>query len=174
VGMLPYGLAPDEDTVLSAVNGTKQARIELRRHGRSKGHLFVVMACSVGGMCGVLALLVFFASATTGGNPVSVRVHYESCIVQYKAGTIPLSKRSSYRTHTGLVLRLGIKLCSYCIHSGCSTIPVLHGRKLARYHLHTEVGTGPMLASDEPYWTQTAFHVSVLCILCTVICSCTV
>jgi hypothetical protein len=64
VGMLPSGLAPDEYIVLLAVNGTKQARTELRRHGASEEHLFVVMACSVGGMCGVLVLLVFFASAT--------------------------------------------------------------------------------------------------------------
>jgi hypothetical protein len=91
-------------------------------------------------------------------------------MVQYEAGTIPLSKCSSYRTHTGLILGLSIELCSYRIHSGCGTNPVLHGMELAQYHLHTEVGTGAKLASDEPYWTQTGFHVSVLFILCTVIC----
>jgi hypothetical protein len=64
VGMLPSGLARDEYIVLLAVNETKQARTELRRHGTSEGHMFVVMACSVGGVCGVSALLVFFASAT--------------------------------------------------------------------------------------------------------------
>jgi hypothetical protein len=62
--MLPSGLALDEDIVQLAVNGTKQARTQLRRHGTSEEHIFVDMACSVGVMCGVLALLVFFASAT--------------------------------------------------------------------------------------------------------------
>jgi hypothetical protein len=64
VGMLPSGLAPDKDIVQSTVNGTRKARTGLRRCGTSEGHMFVVMACSVGGMCGVLALLIFFASAT--------------------------------------------------------------------------------------------------------------